>query len=257
MFNDAGIPPTADNDSGSVKAGGSVVIDVTANDDSHGAPTTIAIDAPPSHGTATPVSSTTSARSPARAAAGVAATSIQYTPSAGFSGHDTFTYTLSDPNGSATASVSVAVSAPPETVKAPTAANDSAATKSGQSVTIDVLSNDNPEGSGALHLTSVGNPSHGSATIDGTTILYRPAAGFSGVDHFGYTAANSGGHASARVTVTVAAAPVSPPPPAPATLPNTGAPIALLISEAALLVAGGSLLTAAATRRRYGSGSNN
>ncbi|HEX3823685.1 MAG TPA: Ig-like domain-containing protein [Mycobacteriales bacterium] len=255
LFNDPGIPPTASNDSGSVNSGGSVVIDVTANDTSHGAPTTIAIDTSPSHGTATPVPSSDSAVSPARAEAGVAASSIRYTPDTGFSGHDTFTYTLSDANGSATASVALTVSAAPKAAKAPAAVNDSASTTSGQSVTIDVLGNDDPAGSGALHLRSVGDPSHGTATIDGATIVYRPAPGFSGVDHFSYTAANSGGRASARVTVTVAAPPVSPPPPAPAILPNTGAPVALMIDEALILVAAGSLLAATARRRRPRGGS--
>jgi hypothetical protein len=259
LFNDPGIPPTAQNDSGTVTTGGTVVIDVTANDDSRGAPSTIAIDTPPADGAATPISSSNAASAKARGA-GVAATSIRYTPNAGFSGHDSFTYTLTDANGSSNATVSITVTAaPPPPTKAtpPTAVNDTATTASGRAVTIDVQSNDDPNGSGALHLTSVGRPSHGTATISGTSIVYRPANSFSGVDHFTYTTANSGGSASARVTVTVTAPMVSTTStPTSArlapTLPNTGAPIASMVGCALILVTGGSLLDVIGRRKRRG-----
>ncbi|MGF6418916.1 outer membrane autotransporter protein [Stenotrophomonas sp. AN71] len=51
---------------------------------------------------------------------------------------------------------------------------------------------------------------HGVATASGTTILYTPAASYSGTDSFTYTATNAGGtSAPATVTVTVSAATIS------------------------------------------------
>lgn len=48
--------------------------------------------------------------------------------------------------------------------------------------------------------------SHGTATANGTTITYTPAAGYSGTDSFSYTATNATGtSAAATVTVTVTA----------------------------------------------------
>jgi hypothetical protein len=258
LFTDPGIPPTTQNDKGTVKSGGTVVINVSANDDSHGAPSTIAIDTPPAHGKATPIPSSDATSAHARRADGVAADSIRYTPDAGFSGHDKFTYTLSDPNGSSTATVFLKVAAPP--VTPPAAVNDTATTVSGRPVTIHVQRNDDPNGAGALHLTSVGKPSHGTAKIEGTSIAYRPASGFSGVDHFTYTTANSGGHDSARVTVTVTAPKPSPTPkptPTPQPLPNTGAPILSIFATALVLISGGSLLVEIGRRQRSSHGAHN
>uniref|UniRef100_UPI00307636EA beta strand repeat-containing protein n=1 Tax=Oryzifoliimicrobium ureilyticus TaxID=3113724 RepID=UPI00307636EA len=48
------------------------------------------------------------------------------------------------------------------------------------------------------------NPSHGTASVSGTSIAYTPAAGYSGIDSFTYTATNPAGtSAAATVTVTV------------------------------------------------------
>jgi hypothetical protein len=249
LFNDPGIPPITQNDSGTLKSGGTIAIDVTANDNSYGAPSTVAIDSPPADGSAVPIPSSSDATTHARRTAGVAANSIRYTPRAGFSGHDKFTYTLTDANGSSTATVFLTVTAAPSTP--PAAVDDTATTVSGQPVTIHVQRNDDPNGGGALHLTSVGKPSHGTAKIDGTAIVYRPANGFTGVDHFTYVTENSGGQASARVTVTVTAPPISPPSTGP-TLPNTGDPTAAMVADALVLITGGSLLAAIGRRHRCG-----
>ncbi|WP_198665920.1 MULTISPECIES: putative Ig domain-containing protein [unclassified Sphingomonas] len=48
-------------------------------------------------------------------------------------------------------------------------------------------------------------PQHGTATVDGLTLRYAPAAGYFGADSFAYTASNDGGtSAPATVSVTVA-----------------------------------------------------
>src|SRR4029078_11045719 len=97
---------------------------------------------------------------------------------AGFSGGDAVTYTVSDGRGgSASAGVSVSVGARPN--QAPTANDDVAATAFGQAVTIAVLANDPDADGDTLTLVSVGAPAHGSASIAGQGIVYRPAPGYS------------------------------------------------------------------------------
>jgi hypothetical protein len=88
--------PTATNDSASTSPSTPVTIDVLANDsDSDGDTLTITGSTAPAHGTVT-----------------CTATQCQYTPANGFTGTDSFQYTISDGHGgTATATVSVTVSA--------------------------------------------------------------------------------------------------------------------------------------------------
>ncbi|SFH02915.1 Putative Ig domain-containing protein [Ensifer sp. OV372] len=65
----------------------------------------------------------------------------------------------------------------------------------------------NLSGGAAASVTVTTAPSHGTATVAGTSFNYTPAAGFSGTDTFSYTATNATG-TSAPATVTVT---VSPP----------------------------------------------
>lgn len=62
-------------------------------------------------------------------------------------------------------------------------------------------------GGGAATSVAVASaPANGSATANGTTIVYTPNASFSGVDSFTYTATNGGGtSAPATVTITIGA----------------------------------------------------
>ncbi|MEZ4617699.1 MAG: Ig-like domain-containing protein [Caldilineaceae bacterium] len=87
-------PPTATNDSATTASGIAVLIDVLANDgDPNGDALSISIDGPPQHGTAV-----------------VQEGKVFYTPAAGFSGTDSFTYIVSDGRGgTATGSVTVVV----------------------------------------------------------------------------------------------------------------------------------------------------
>jgi hypothetical protein len=58
----------------------------------------------------------------------------------------------------------------------------------------------------------VSAPPTGSATFAGCRLSYPPAAGFTGIDRFGYTVTDGrGGSARASVTITVVAAPNRPP----------------------------------------------
>lgn len=102
VFQDPGLPPKAAADTARVVDGRSVVINVLANDSNDGAPITSIAVTRPGHGTAV-----------------VAGTTIRYTPAAGFSGTDRFSYTITTANGSATAAVRVSVAAAAPTTSAP------------------------------------------------------------------------------------------------------------------------------------------
>lgn len=59
-------------------------------------------------------------------------------------------------------------------------------------------------GGTAGSVTLVASPAHGSATVSGTSVIYTPAAGYSGSDSFTWNASNSGGtSADATVSLTV------------------------------------------------------
>lgn len=74
------------------------------------------------------------------------------------------------------------------------AVNDYASTLSGQSVEIDVLSNDYGNGSN-LTVSEIPNINHGSATLGAgdTSIVFTPAPGFTGVAHLNYTICDAQG----------------------------------------------------------------
>lgn len=107
VLQDSGPLPTAANDTATVAAGGTVSIHVLANDSGSGAPITSITATTPAHGTA---STSTSA--------------ISYRANAGFSGVDTFSYTITTANGSATANVRVTVAAAVSSSAAPTSASN-------------------------------------------------------------------------------------------------------------------------------------
>jgi uncharacterized protein YhjY with autotransporter beta-barrel domain len=156
----------------------------------------IAIGTAPAHGTVT-----------------IAGEVVTYTPAAAYYGADSFTYTATGPGGTSAAStVSVTVATP----AAPTAAN-----KSGVSVAynsagaaIDLA----PSITGVHSALTVSTaPTHGTATVSGDVVTYKPTTGYFGADSFAYTVTGPGGtSAAATVNLTVA----TPPPPVAA--PGTG-----------------------------------
>jgi hypothetical protein len=91
--------------------------------------------------------------------------SVTYTPKAGFTGTDSFSYTETDGTSTATGQVTVSVTSP---VNPPVANADSAATVEGVPVDINVVANDF-SGSGApLTLTGVTQGAHGTVAITPT-----------------------------------------------------------------------------------------
>ncbi|AKS41471.1 Ig-like domain-containing protein [Wenzhouxiangella marina] len=127
---------------------------------------------------------------------------LLYTPNAGFTGSDSFSYTVEDSfGGQAQANVAIVVIEPNA---APAAEDDSAVTQTGQAVSIDVLANDSDPDGDALTITGFGQPANGTVSLDGERLVYQPAEGFSGSDSFSYTVGDGrGGEATAQVTVQV------------------------------------------------------
>ncbi len=135
--------------------------------------------------------------------------SIVYTPNPGFTGIDTFTYTIQDPAGNTdVATVTITV-----TNEAPIASNDTATTPTSTPVSIDVLDNDTDPNDDPLTVAVATDPDNGTVTVDdnGTpddptddTISYTPDPGFSGTDTFTYTITDTAGNTdTATVTVVV------------------------------------------------------
>ena len=150
-----------------------------------GNPTAVAIASAPSHGTAR-----------------AAGTAIMYSPVAGYTGTDSFSYTASNAAGtSAAATVTITVSPP----SVPTATAVAATTPYQTPTSINLTSAISGINVSAVN---VGNaPAHGTVSVSGETVTYTPSATFyGGTDSFTYTATNPGGSsAPATVTITVAA----------------------------------------------------
>ncbi|MGF1474606.1 MAG: cadherin-like domain-containing protein, partial [Geminicoccaceae bacterium] len=141
---------------------------------------------------------------------------LTYTPNAGFSGDDSFDYTITDGTDTDTGTVMVTVtsdSAPANT--APVAVDDEINTDEDVPVIIpiaDLLSNDTDADNDTLDLDGFGQPTNGSVTDNGDgTLTYTPDIGFSGGDSFGYTVTDGIDTDTATVNLTVVAADAPPP----------------------------------------------
>ncbi|QPH54877.1 Ig-like domain-containing protein [Pontivivens ytuae] len=116
--------------------------------------------------------------------------------------------------GETTVSFTAADAPPPNA--APEADRDAATVDAGGTVRIDVLDNDTDADGDPLTITDVTAPANGTAVIEGGTVVYKPAAGFSGDDAFRYTVSDGQGNTdTAIVDVTVEAAPAPDPDPQP------------------------------------------
>ena len=203
---------------------GTVIVTVTGTNDppvavadvatSSGSATTIALLAndTDSDGDTLSVASVTQG---AHGTVGVSAGGIAtYTPVAGYSGTDTFTYIVTDGHGgTATGTVTVTISAvavnhPPVAVNhPPVAVNDSITVKQDTSAVVAVLANDTDADSDTLSVGTATAGAHGTVTVNAnSTITFMPAAGYVGSDVFTYTVRDVAGlTASGSVNVTVAA----------------------------------------------------
>jgi VCBS repeat-containing protein len=183
--------PTAVADSATVKAGTSVSGNVLTNDsDANGDALTASLKSGPAHGTVT------------LGANGA----YTYTPTAGYSGADSFTYAASDGKASAEAKVTLTVTPPPNT--APVAVVDTASTVATRTVIGNVLANDGDADGDALTASLKTGPANGTVTLQANgSYAYTAAAGFCGTDCFTYTLSDGKTTSSAEVRVTVAPPP--------------------------------------------------
>ncbi len=182
-------PPKAVNDTATTTAGKAVTVNVLANDsDPDGDTLSVTANTNPTNGTVT--------RSGGN---------ITYMPKAGFTGTDTFTYTISDgKGGTAIGTVTITVNAVAN--NAPIANDDKETGYWNSSIFISVLDNDKDPDGDSLTITKVTKPKYGTVRIQGPILVYelKPASKYRGDDSFQYTIKDSkGATASATVTVTV------------------------------------------------------
>ncbi len=133
------------------------------------------------------------------------APTVTYTPNAGFRGSDSFSFRVNDGKlDSATAAVTILVGEQGNPNRPPVAVTDAVTVTAGVAVTISVLANDSDPDGDALTVTINQPPQHGSAVVNGVTIVYTPQANFNGADSLTYTITDSkGASAGATITITV------------------------------------------------------
>jgi Big-like domain-containing protein/VCBS repeat protein len=182
--------PVAQNDSAVCAINKSIQIAVLANDTAAAGQSlsvsSLAISSAPPHGT-TSVNSMNG--------------SVTYQPASGYSGTDSFQYTVRDGVGAPSNTASVSVRVQP----APVAANDTTTLQANQSVTVNVLANDTSSG-GTLDITSIKvavSPAHGTAVVMNGAVVYTPTTGYSGLDTFQYSVQDNLGTASNVATVSI------------------------------------------------------
>ncbi len=143
---------------------------------------------------------------------------VTYTPTAGYFGTDSFTYTATGAGGTSNvATVSLTVATP----TAPTVADKNAPIPYNSTGTAIDLA---PSISGVYSTIAVATgPQHGTVTIAGAVVTYTPTTNYYGADSFTYTATGPGG-TSALATVTLAVA--TPPAPVAANKSGVGVPYA-------------------------------
>lgn len=121
---------------------------------------------------------------------------VIYTPVQGFSGTDSFTYTIKNSVCRTATAKACVVVAPGVTGKAIDDCNPPATTAYAKPVLIDVLANDVAPSGTYLYIASVTQGSHGKVSIsaDKKSLVYCPNCGWCGNDTFTYTvkSANSG-----------------------------------------------------------------
>jgi hypothetical protein len=210
-------PPTADSKTISTNAGTPVRITLTGTDPIPGDVLKFTVVGIPQHGTLTP--DTTS-------------NTVTYTPNAGFSDTDSFTYRATDGQGvdSNLATIAITVNAPPS----PTADNKAINTKFNTPIGITLMGTD-PIPGDLLKFSVVHLPQHGTLSTSTTanSVTYTPNTGFSGNDIFTYRATDGQGVNStdAKVTITVNALPPPPPTADNKTIQtNKGTPIGITLT---------------------------
>ncbi|HEX4405900.1 MAG TPA: Ig-like domain-containing protein [Polyangia bacterium] len=131
---------------------------------------------------------------------------FSYTPTTTYNGADSFTYKITDADGStSTATVSLNVT-PVDFV--PVAKNDSFTTTEDAPVSGNLATNDTPSADGGNVWSLVTGPAHGSVTVNSDgTFSYTPTTTYNGADSFTYGVTDADGSTS-TATVTLSVTPV-------------------------------------------------
>jgi ABC-type transport system substrate-binding protein len=132
-----------------------------------------------------------------------------FTPAAGYSGPDSFTFKVNDGSlDSNTATVSITVR---HVNHAPVAQGASVTVQENASVSVTLAATDSD--SDALSYTIVSAPAHGTLSGSGATRTYTPATGYSGADSFTFKAGDGALESNvATVLITITASTLKPPP---------------------------------------------
>ncbi|MFW2079316.1 Ig-like domain-containing protein, partial [Acinetobacter sp. ULE_I010] len=149
---------------------------------------------------------------------------ITFTPNTGFTGQETFSYTISDgQGGTSTATGTINVSSAPNT--SPVASDDTYNTAFNTPVTLNPLANDTDADGNPLTITAINgvtltpgtaqqiNTPNGIVNIDAQgTITFTPNTGFTGQETFNYSISDGqGGTSTATGTINVSSAPNTSP----------------------------------------------
>jgi hypothetical protein len=114
---------------------------------------------------------------------------LTYTPAPNASGTRTFTFRVfASAELSNTATVTITITPGND---APTTVDDYLEADPGAPLRFGVTSNDSDIDGDSFHLTSIGEPAHGTLVADGDGFLYTPEDGFTGIDVFAYEIADS------------------------------------------------------------------
>ncbi|MGI9543735.1 MAG: tandem-95 repeat protein, partial [Cyclobacteriaceae bacterium] len=184
-------PPIANADAATTSENAAITFDLIGNDfdvDGTVNPASITIVTQPTFGNVVPSIDGT----------------VTYTPNNGFSGTDTFTYTVRDNNNVLSNQATVTVTTTNVNV-APVANDDAAATIENVPVTINLITNDSDDSGidpASLIITSL--PTNGVEVNNGDgTVEYTPNIDFNGIDSFTYTVDDIEGLTSNEATVTI------------------------------------------------------
>ncbi len=194
--------PVAANDSATVDEGGTVNINLIANDtDADGTVNglTLTIVSPPSHGSVTPNPGVEGG--------------VIYTHDGSETITDSFSYTVNDDEGAASTAATVSIAITPVN-DPPVVVNDRASTNEETPVVIAVLNNDSdPDSTIDPATISIKSASQGVAipSTDGT-VTFIPATNVDTQGSFKYTVKDEQGAESAQATVTITIIPTNDPP---------------------------------------------
>jgi large repetitive protein len=157
-------------------------------------------------GSITGVRSGIAAAQPSHGTVVVAGEVVTYTPTPGYYGADSFTYTATGPGGtSSAATVSLTVATPAAPVAADKAGVAVAYNSTGTAIDLA------PSITGVHASIAIGTPpAHGTTSISGDVVTYTPAAGHYGADSFTYTATGPGGTSAAATVSLIVATPPAP-----------------------------------------------